>query len=89
MSEQTGNSMVMQFIEVDQVPQDMEVKRNSHIAFLSDDPKRELGRIQEWVESKGHKFLSGGWSDREFYFDCPDVFIDFVIEVMHTSVAEE
>jgi hypothetical protein len=41
-----------------------------------------------WVESKGKQFESGSWSDREFYFDCPEVFVDFVVEIMHTSIIE-
>jgi len=45
--------------------------------------------IKKWVEGKGKSFKNGAWSAREFYFDCPDVFIDFVVEIMHKSVVEE
>lgn len=86
MIEQEGKSMIVQFIETDQKPQATEEKRNSHIAFLSDDPKKDIAEMRAWIESKGFKCNDGAWSDREFYFDCPDVFVDFVVEIMHTSV---
>ena len=80
--------MVVQFIETDQKPQDIDVKKNSHIAFLSDDPQKDIAELKTRVEGRGVQFKNGAWSDREFYFDCPDVFIDFVVEIMHASIVE-
>lgn len=88
MIEQEGKDIDIQFIETDQEPQKMEVKRNSHIAFLSDNPKEDLKKVEEWVKGQGHQFSSGAWSDKELYFDCPKVFIDFVIEIMDRSIIE-
>ena len=88
MIEQEGKDMIVQFIQTDQKPQCTEVKRDSHIAFLSDNPKESIANLQEWISSKGIKFEDGSWSDKEFYFDCPEIFVDFVIEIMHTSIVE-
>jgi len=66
----------------------LELKRESHVAFISSDPKREMERIEKWIESQGKTCMADSWSDKEYYFDCPEVFVDFVIEVMHRSVVE-
>ncbi len=87
MVEQNGSNII-QFIETDQIPQNVEDKRNSHIAFLSDNPQKDVEAIKQWVNGQNQKFIIGQWSDKELYFDCPDVFIDFVIEIMHKSIVE-
>lgn len=76
----------IQLIETDSIVEETEKKRNSHIAFISKDPKKELERIKRIIESIWLKYTQWGRSDKEFYFDCPDIFIDFVIEIMNTSV---
>ena len=88
MIEQKGKDSIIQFIETNQVPQETENKRNSHIAFLSDDPHKDIAEIKKWIYGKNIKIIVGKWSDKELYFDCPGVFIDFVIEIMHTSIVE-
>lgn len=88
MIKQEKNNMIVQFIETNQAPQAMDVKKNSHLAFLSADPEKDIDNIKKWVESKNKKFAIGSWSDKEFYFDCPEVFIDFVVEIMHRSIVE-
>lgn len=88
MIEQDSLRFDIQFIEVDQEPQPTNIKKESHIAFLSEDPQQAIQQIQSWVESQGKKFIHGSWSQKEHYFDCPDVFVDFVIEIMHTSIVE-
>ncbi|MBP9701456.1 MAG: hypothetical protein KBD47_00560 [Candidatus Pacebacteria bacterium] len=80
----------IQITQVDDTPiADLDVKKRTHIAFLSDNPKEVVEKIRTWAETKGLEFRQGGWSDRELYFDLPDVFINFVVEVMHTSIEEE
>lgn len=86
MIEQEGTNFDIQFIETAQKPQSMEEKRNSHIAFISANPKNEINRIESWIKAQDYKFKSGSWSEQEHYFDCPDVFIDFVIEIMDESI---
>ena len=88
MIEQNGDDTIIQFIETDQSPQATEEKRNSHIAFLSSDPQKDVSMIKEWICTQNKEIKIGNWSDKELYFDCPEVFIDFVIEIMHKSIIE-
>ncbi len=66
----------------------IEEKINTHISFLSDSPKEDIKELKEWFESKNIKFRQGSWSDKQLWFDLPDAFTNFVIEIMHSSVAE-
>lgn len=79
----------LQLIETiaDSVP--IEIKINTHIAFLSDNPTRDIEKIKEWSQDKNLKFQQGGWSDKELWFDLPDILNNFVIEIMHTSIIEQ
>ena len=43
--------MRIQLIEPDLPAEETEKKRNSHIAFISKDPKKELERIKKIIES--------------------------------------
>ncbi len=80
----------IQITQVDDKPiEDIENKRQTHIAFLSDDPQTTIDQVEEWAKSKGIEFRQGGWSSSELYFDLPDIFVNFVVEVMHTSIEEE
>ena len=67
---------------------DIAVKRNVHLAFLSDAPQCVVGQIEAWAATKKIEFRKGGRSDKELYFDLPEIFVDFVIEVMDSSIAE-
>jgi hypothetical protein len=78
----------IQLIETKDNPIPIEKKINTHIGFLSDTPKEDIEKIGQWLEDKAVKFRQGGWSDEKLWFDLPDVFINFVIEIMHTSVVE-
>ena len=86
MIKQKSVNVDIQLIETDDKPLKTDIKTNCHIAFLSDNPEKEVERIKEWIESKNRKFVQGKWSDKEFWFDLPEIFIDFVIEVMNTSI---
>lgn len=88
MIEQKGGNTIIQFIETDQTPQPTEEKINSHIAFLSNNPQKDVSTIKEWICRQNKKIEIGKWNDKELYFDCPEVFIDFVIEIMHQSIVE-
>jgi len=79
----------IQIIETKDSPiSSVDKKTNTHLAFLSDNPKKNIIEIEKWAESKGVKFRKGGWSEKELWFDLPDVFVNFVVEIMHTSVVE-
>ena len=84
-----GIDMRIQLIETDLLAEETEKKRNSHIAFISEDPEQELERMKEIIESMWLRYIQWSRSEKEFYFDCPDIFIDFVIEIMNTSVLND
>lgn len=68
---------------------DLEVKNRTHVALLSDNPKAVVGKVEEWAKGKGLAFRGGGWNDNELYFDLPTIFVNFVIEVLHSSIDPE
>ena len=63
-------------------------KSRSQIAFLSDQPEKELRQLADELERKGYRTIVLGYSDKEFFLDIPDVFVDFVIEAMTPDCAE-
>ena len=78
----------IQIIETKDSPTPIKKKVNTHVAFLSDRPKEDVEKIKQWAKNKDVKFKQGGWSDKELWFDLPDLFVNFVIEIMHTSVVK-
>lgn len=80
----------IQLAEISGVPvQDMQEKRRTHIAFISDDPRAVIEKVSLWAKKEGIAFREGGWSKIERYFDLPEIFMDFVVEVMHSSIEKE
>jgi len=79
---QGGNDTRIQLIESDIEP--IPDRTDSHICFLSDDPAKSIEDIKRWAEDKKLKFIQGKWSDDEHWFDLPDIFTDFVVEIMAT-----
>ncbi|MBI5126745.1 MAG: hypothetical protein HZA80_03215 [Candidatus Taylorbacteria bacterium] len=80
----------IQITQVEDTPiVDIDIKRRTHIAFLSDNPQEVISKVEAWANNKNIKFRQGGWSDKEKYFDLPDIFVNFVVEVMHTSIEEK
>lgn len=63
-------------------------KSRSQIAFLSEQPEKELKQLAAEIEQKGYKTFVLGYSDKEFFLDIPDVFVDFVIEAMTPDCAD-
>lgn len=78
----------IQIIETENNQIPLNTKINTHIAFLSDSPKDDIDKVEQWSRSKNIEFQRGGWSDKELWFDLPDVFTNFVVEVMHTAIVE-
>lgn len=76
----------IQLIETEDAGETSEQKKNSHIGLVSSNPKKELSHIKEVITEMWLSYIQGGRSDKEFYFDCPEVFTDFVVEIMDTSV---
>lgn len=90
MVAQKQTNFSIQVIEVEEKPiKNLEIKKHTHIAFISDNPSGVISKAKKWAKNKGCKFTSGGWTDKELFFDLPSIFINSVIEVMHTSITEE
>lgn len=80
---------IIQIIETNyQSNVEIDQKTDTHIGFLSDDPVGDIEEIKKLFKSKNINFRQGRWSDKELWFDLPDVFANFVIEIMHTSIVE-
>ena len=76
----------IQLIETEEKPIPADIKINTHICFISDNPEKEILNIKKWCQKKKIKFKQGSWSDKELWFDLPDLFSNFVIEIMNTSI---
>jgi hypothetical protein len=80
----------LQLAEISGDPiKDIRKKCGTHVAFISDDPQAIIDKVGSWAKKEGIAFRGGGWSEIERYFDLPDIFMDFVVEVMHTSIEKE
>lgn len=80
----------IQIVETEEKPiTNIELKRKTHVAFLSDNPQEVINKVEAWAKDKNISFRQGGWSDTERYFDLPDIFINFVVEIMHSSIEEK
>lgn len=90
MMGQPGLRFSIQIAEVaDEPVDDINKKVQTHIAFISDNPRKIIDKVKEWAKAKGFKFREGKWSDIELYFDLPEIFVNFVVEIMHTSILEK
>ena len=89
MIEQKPIPIDIQIIEMNYDIIPIERKNNTHIAFLSKFPKEDIEKIKKWSENKNLKFQHWDWSDKELWFDLPEIFINFVVEIMHTSIVEQ
>lgn len=76
----------IQFCETEAAPVG-EDKHNSHISFLTETPEQDLRKLGDWFERRGKRVILGSWSDREFWLDAPEVFVDFVLEAMTPDLA--
>ena len=63
-------------------------KLRSQVSFLSATPRAVLEDLAAWAQSRGMAASVGSYSDREFYLDAPDAFVDFVIEAMLPELAD-
>jgi hypothetical protein len=85
---QTGSGIDIQLICSDDF-QPQQNKHLSHLGFISSNPRQDRESIRQWSEDRGLTTELGQWSDRELWIDLPEVFLDFVIEVMHRRILEE
>lgn len=84
---QDGANVDIQFCETD-ASADRSDKHSSHISFLTETPEKDLRRLAAWFEDRGYQTQLGSWSEKEFWLDVPDVFVDFAIEAMKPELAD-
>lgn len=84
---QPGTNVDLQFGRSDTTHRDAD-KLRSQVSFLDDAPEAALERLANWLRTRGLEASVGTYSDREFYLDAPDAFVDFVIEAMLPELAD-
>ena len=84
---QPGTNVDLQFGRSDTTNRDAD-KQRSQVSFLSLTPREELETLATWLAEQGLAATVGAYSDREFYLDAPDAFVDFVIEAMRPELAD-
>jgi len=84
---QPGTNVDLQFSRSTTAHRD-EDKRRSQVSFLSTTPQADLEALTAWAASRGLAATVGAYSDREFYLDAPEAFVDFVIEAMLPELAD-
>ena len=58
------------------------------MSFLSETPQAALEHLAAWARAHGMEASVGSYSEKEFYLDAPDAFVDFVIEAMTPDLAD-
>jgi hypothetical protein len=84
---QPGTNVDLQFSRSDTAQRDAD-KLRSQVSFLSDTPQAALDDLAAWLQARGLEASVGSYSDREFYLDAPEAFVDFVIEAMRPELAD-
>src|SRR4051812_21435409 len=84
---QPGTNVDLQFSRSETGNRDTD-KLRSQVSFLSDTPQAALQELADWARAHGMAATVGSYSDREFYLDAPDAFVDFVIEAMLPELAD-
>ena len=84
---QPGTNVDLQFSRSETASRDAD-KRRSQVSFLSDTPRQDLEALAAWFQARGLGASVGAYSDREFFLDVPDAFVDFVIEAMLPELAD-
>jgi hypothetical protein len=84
---QPGANVDLQFSRSQSTHRDAD-KLRSQVSFLSETPQAQLQDLAAWAQMHGMKAEVGSYSDREFYLDAPEAFVDFVIEAMTPDLAD-
>jgi hypothetical protein len=84
---QPGTNVDLQFSRGQSAHRDAD-KLRSQVSFLSETPRARLQDLAAWAETHGMKAEVGSYSDREFFLDAPEAFVDFVIEAMTPDLAD-
>jgi len=84
---QPGTNVDLQFSRSETAHRDAD-KRRSQVSFLTDAPQQALSLLADWLGLRGLEAIVGSYSEREFYLDVPDAFVDFVLEAMLPELAD-
>lgn len=84
---QPGANVDLQFSRSETAGRDAD-KLRSQVAFLSETPREALQALADWATARGLAAQVGAYSDREFYLDLPEAFVDFVVEAMRPELAD-
>lgn len=84
---QPGGNIDLQFSRSPSVHRDDD-KIRSQVSFLSETPRADLEDLAAWAAAHDMKATVGSYSDREFYMDIPEAFVDFVVEAMRPELAD-
>ena len=84
---QPGSNVDLQFSRSETTHRDAD-KLRSQVSFLSETPRVALEDLVAWAQAHGMEAAVGSYSDREFFLDAPEAFVDFVIEAMTPDLAE-
>lgn len=77
---QPTTNVDVQFTAVDAGAQD--AKLLNQIGFVSDDAATEVETVEQWCRARGLEVTTGAYGPGFLWIDVPDVFMDFVLEVM-------
>jgi hypothetical protein len=58
------------------------------VSFLSETPRAALEDLAAWARAHGVAATVGSYSEKEFFLDLPEAFVDFVIEAMTPDLAD-
>ncbi|MFT4326522.1 MAG: hypothetical protein ACMXYK_03410 [Candidatus Woesearchaeota archaeon] len=79
---QFEEGFTLQFSEITAFTAVTKNKQETHIAFSSTNPQTDLETIQKWFSDQNIITKTGSWSESELWIDCPEVFSNFVIEIL-------
>ena len=84
---QPGANVDLQFSRSETLNRDAD-KLRSQVSFLSENRRAALADLAAWARIRGLEASVGSYSEREFYLDAPEAFVDFVIEAMTPELAD-
>jgi len=84
---QPGSNVDLQFSRSETTHRDAD-KLRSQVSFVSETPQAALEDLVAWAQAHGMAATVGSYSDKEFFLDAPEAFVDFVIEAMTPDLAE-
>ena len=78
---QPTTNVDVQFTAVD-AGDSQDAKLLNQIGFVSDDATTEVETVEQWCQARGLEVTTGHYGPGFRWIDVPDVFMDFVLEVM-------